>query len=319
MLLARTVWKFPLSIYVSAQRTLLTGDLSTICCIFAHFLFDNALIELLIGHLARHLDRPLPQSSSRVCRKTPPRFPARNNLRISVAALGTQNPIIPGQQLYGQMIPRPECDEDIHRHQKVAADKDLESFLDCIRKIHEQDGLSEFERKQLRKRDSSMISAPRAIGYEVVPVDMSESVSIDTDSTETEDDSFKSEALRACALRSVSVRLTSDKLGYVDSREAEGLILQSDGRRTYCVSENAPDVGEGMEVIATGRFRSASYADEYDEEDELLPDDLMISSIDTHDPHLSETRRSFGFQTSTSSQVVYYRPPETINSKFKEE
>lgn len=262
--------------------------------------FGTYSVQVPSFNLSRHYDRPLPQSSSRVYRKAPPCRNVRNNLRVSMAGLGRQDMLIPGQQLYGAMIPRPEYEEEINQFEKVTADKEMDSFKDYLRQISKLDGLSEYERKQLKRLDARA-ATPMAIGYEVVPIEVCESVSTDTESIE--DSWFDS--VRPCFLRSVSIKLVSDKLGYVNSRESKGLILQSDGDTTHCISENFQEEvqeEEGIEVIGTGRFQSVAYY--YDCSDEIT------SSINSQDAHVVEKRPSCVFQSTESTQIVYYEAPE---------
>eukprot|EP00536_Pseudo-nitzschia_multiseries_P001620 jgi/Psemu1/294478/fgenesh1_pm.21_\ len=216
--------------------------------------FGTYSVQVPSFNLSRHYDRPLPQSSSRIYRQAPKRRSTKNNLRMSVTELGNQKTLIPGQQLYGAMIPRPEYDEEIYMYQKVIADKKIESFRQDMEQIRKAGGLSDFERSQLKKSDNHA-GTPMSIGYEVVPFEICESESMDTESTE---DSM-GDPPKPPSLRNVSVKLMADKLGYVDSREARGLILQSDGDKTYCVSEDCREQEEGMEVIGLGRFESFPY------------------------------------------------------------
>lgn len=201
-----------------------------------------------LSRIACRYDRPLPQSSSRVCREKPALSRITSDREVSVADLGRNTPLIPGQQLYGCMIPRPEYDEKIHQFEKLAAEKKLRFFKDCVGRMNDVNGLSEFERKQLIKLDT-LVGTPMSIGYEVVPLEPFTSLSMDTDSTED----MKCGSGRPYSYHSVSVRLMSDKLEYIDSREATHLILESDGKSMYCVSEAKE---EGTEVVGTGRFYS---------------------------------------------------------------
>ena len=211
---------------------------------FTHF--SPAIVSILSTCAARHYDRPLSQSSSRVCREKPKEIRRAHNRRVSVADIGRKNPLIPGQQLYGCMIPRPEYDEKIHQYERAIAEQKMQSFKDCVGRINGLDGLSEFERRQLIRLDASA-GTPLSIGYEVVPLEISESVATDTDSSED----TKREPLVTNLLRSVSVKLMSDKLGYVDQREAKNLILESDGITTYCISEHSENGEEGIEISHT--------------------------------------------------------------------
>ena len=46
--------------------------------------------------------------------------------------LGKKDPLIPGQQLYGTMIPRPEYDYNVHRSEIVVAEKNMELFQSSL-------------------------------------------------------------------------------------------------------------------------------------------------------------------------------------------
>ena len=164
------------------------------------------------------------------------------NRRVSVANLGRKNPLIPGQQLYGRMIPRPEYDEKIHQFERSVAEQKMRSFKDCVEHINALDGLSEFERRQLITQEV-MAGTPMSIGYEVVPLEIAESTS-----TETDEISEPSVPVRTL-LRSVSIKLMSDKPAYVDQREAKNLIVESDGKSAYCTSERCDKVEEEIEVV----------------------------------------------------------------------
>ncbi len=212
----------------------------------------HSFVSLLLIFTARHFDRPLPQSSSRVCRDIPKLYGLNRKRRLSVVDIGRKNPLIPGQQLCGGMIPRPEYDEKIHQYQRIMAEQKMNSFKECVKRINGLDGLSDFERRQLIK-SQAMAGTPMSIGYEVALLEKSESMLTDTDSSED----TKSEGLRSNLLRSVSVRLVSDKTAYVSQRETKDLILESDGHMTYCISENDEYGEEGMEIIGTDRLPSS--------------------------------------------------------------
>ena len=248
--------------------------------------------------------------------------------------LGAKNPLILGQQLYGSMIPRPEYDEGIHQYEKVVAERKMQSFKDCVGRINGLDGLSEFERKHLIKLDT-LAGTPMSIGYEVVPFEPSESVSTELGSSEdTECDS-----LRPCFKRCVSVKLGSDKFGYVEPREAKHLILESDGKSTYCVSEK-----DEFEVVDTGRFHTSSYKnfpmDENDESSTSVnsrishttenPDDeneMSSTSVDSHLLHTTENWLSHTtynglpcvFSCDENMQVICSPPSEGAILKCKVE
>mmetsp|Transcript_25709 Transcript_25709/g.28797 ORF Transcript_25709/g.28797 Transcript_25709/m.28797 type:complete len:1027 (-) Transcript_25709:81-3161(-) len=263
--------------------------------------FGKYSVQVPCFNLSRHYDRPLPESSSRIYRKIPHRCCVRSNRRVSVTDLGKKDPLIPGQQLYGTMIPRPEFDDKVHQNEIIIAEMNLNLFQSCIKQINDTDGLSEYERKQLTKLDI-LATNPMAVGYEVIPYDIgidppSRVPSIDTDCEE-----ITSESRTFQKSRRLTVKLTADKPGYIDSRETNDLILESDGKNTYCVSENFSEVEEeGMEVIGIGRFQSSSLNDGYV--------DGELVAIDSHDPYGVENRLSSIFSHNDNIKVICYRPP----------
>jgi hypothetical protein len=238
-----------------------------------------------------------------------------------VTDLGKKDPLIPGQQLYGTMIPRPEYDYNVHRSEIVIAGKNMKLFQSCMKRINDTDGLSEYEKKQLMKSDA-FETTPMAVGYEVVPFDigiapLSEASSTDS-ADEFEEEMMTSDVRKLQKLqmsRRFTVKLMSDTPGYIDSREANDLILESDGKNTYCVSEIACEIEveeEGMEVIGIGRFQSSLYNNNF-------PFDEELAAIDSNDPHGVENRLSSVFSSNESIQVIFYRPPEGEILKWKEE
>jgi len=260
--------------------------------------FGTYSVQVPSFNLSRHHDRPLPQSSSRIYRKAPQRHDSK---RVSVTKFGMQTTLIPGQQLYGAMIPRPEYDEEIYQYQKGIAEKKMESFKEDMKQISKVDGLSDYERSQLKRLDTQA-ATPMSIGYEVVPFEVCEAESMDTEST----DESKGDPPRSSTLRNVSVKLMSDKVGYVDPREAKDMILQSDGVKTYCIHESSwEEEDQGMEVIGIGRFESFPY--NRDNSEELA-----------HEKEVGNRHSCVLFSTE-STQVVYYDAPEHGELKLKNE
>jgi len=225
-------------------------------CKFVAHIFVQVVNRYAFSHFfsisfpcsARHFDRPLPQSSSRVCRQNPKAINRARKRRVSVAEIGRKNPLIPGQQLYGDMIPRPEYDEKIFQYQRTVAEQKMQSFRERVKRINSLDGLSEYERRQLIKSEALM-GTPMSIGYEVALLEKSGSMTTDTDSSD--DTEPEQPTARPYCLRSVSVRLESDKMGYVDRREGRDMIFESDGIATYCISERDEVGEEGMEIVGT--------------------------------------------------------------------
>ena len=159
------------------------------------------------------------------------------------------SPWIPGQQLYGAMIPRPQEDDDLHKEEAEVGEKLLKLFYDRIQSIKDAEGLSEYEHKQLLKLGVRASSVPMSFGYEVTPLLPSASSAAEQDGSISSDQdisplesvlSNKSissidkprSANLASSLR-VSVKLTSDKNEFVENRESRGVVLEGDGTTTY--------------------------------------------------------------------------------------
>jgi C2 domain len=292
--------------------------------------FGQYSVQVPSFNLSRHFDRPLPQSSSRVCRKVP-KLCRQSSRRMSVADIGG-GPWIPGQHLYGQMIPRPQHDENMHKEEALIGEKILKLFQDRVRDIKDAEGLSEFEQKQLLKLGVRPNSIPMSFGYEVTPLliennynyskshkSMAESrvtrsfdgsvSSIDSDSN-----ARHFNAMRREVSARVAVRLTSDKEQFMDNRESNDVVLESDGVSTYCISENMAEE-EGLEVIGLGRYNTIVETVETFEED--LKESMSNESLDVND------KLSRAFSSNEHVQVAYYRPVDeedeeaTIDHYFK--
>ncbi|KAG7365165.1 C2 domain containing protein [Nitzschia inconspicua] len=279
--------------------------------------FGQYSVQVPSFNLSRHFDRPLPQSSSRVCRKTP-KIGRQRSRRLSVVDTGNA-PRIPGQQLYGVMIPRPQDDENVHNEEARVGERLLKQFHDRVHEIKDAEGLSEYEQKQLLKLGVHPNSIPMSFGYEVTPLLMeNENPSTNQQGTiesrqdrssfdgsvSSIDSGFKSRhhgAINRDVSVRVAVRLTSDKEQFVDNWESNNVVLESDGVTTYCISENAAEE-EGLEVIGLGRFNTISETVEKFEED--LRESMSNESLEV------DHRLSRAFSSNEHVQVAYYRPTE---------
>ena len=230
--------------------------------------FGKYSVQVPSFNLTRHFDRPLPESSGRVCRKGKSRNCGRSSRRLSVVDISKKGePWIPGQQLYGDLIPRPEYDMSVYEQEVAVQEKEMRKFRARVKKIKDADGISQAARKVLAKLGHDIHDSPMAFGYEVALED-----TVDVD--DTEDDGpydensqaqdhgenhpnirdhhthFKSLALGA----RLTVRMTSDKKQFISKRDRTRVVLAVDGNSTYCVSDDKIPEELGMEVIGTGRF-----------------------------------------------------------------
>ena len=107
--------------------------------------------------------------------------------RMSAADLKDDDPWIPGQQLYGRMIPRPEDDEEIHKEEAIVGERLMKVFQERVNEIKESEGLSEYERKELLKLGVHANAFPMNFGFEVTPL-LFENDGEDEEADDTSDD-----------------------------------------------------------------------------------------------------------------------------------
>mmetsp|Transcript_3353 Transcript_3353/g.7935 ORF Transcript_3353/g.7935 Transcript_3353/m.7935 type:complete len:1186 (-) Transcript_3353:1130-4687(-) len=265
--------------------------------------FGKYSVQIPSFNLARHFDRPLPESSGRVCRKGKSRNCGRSSRRLSVVDISKEGePWIPGQQLYGDLIPRPEYDISVYEQEVAVQEKAMRKFRARVKKIKNADGISQVARKVLARLGHDE-GSPMAFGYEVA---LEDTLGVDDndddgpydekgqeqnheekhENTRDHHTHFKSLALGA----RLTVRMTSDKKQFISKRDLNQVVLAVDGNSTYCVSDDKIPEEVGMEVIGTGRF----------------------SAFDDDELHQSE---------SDDSRLLY-RPDDSVgggNGKQKEE
>jgi hypothetical protein len=248
-----------------------------------------------------------------------------------VADLKDEDPWIPGQQLYGCMIPRPEDDEEIHREEAIVGERIMKAFQDRVKEIKDAEGLSEYERKQLLKLGVHVNSVPMAFGYEVTPLlsEQGEEEEQDTDDVSSDGNNERVDFVKSLSSRRdnllpslsssrVAVKLTSDKEDFVDNRESKDLVLESDGKTTYCISEpctsqeGGEEQEEGLEVIGLGRYNTMGESTESFEEELLLADSNESLEVD------DRLCRKFASNSKNSRiKVAYCYRPSSSSSKVE--
>ena len=101
---------------------------------------------------ARHYDRPLADSSARVCHDAPPR-PESDR----------ESPYIPGQQFYGAMIPRSEDENKLYQEEALRLRERLVRLQNRMKKP------GSLPRKSTNKSATDLMNMPSSLGYEIVP------------------------------------------------------------------------------------------------------------------------------------------------------
>jgi hypothetical protein len=284
--------------------------------------FGKYSVQVPSFNLSRHFDRPLPDSSSVVC-KDFAKLCRQNGHPMSVVTDVHKDPWIPGQHLYGMMIPRPEEDEKVYRAEAVIGERVLKQFQDRVREIKDAEGLSEYEQNQLLKLGVRPNSIPMSFGYEVTPLlvendhcssgdgavtlgrsNVGSTFDNDSVSRLTNNNNHNNTTIgmnKEVSVR-VAVKLTSDMQQFVDDRESNDVVLESNGVSTYCISENAIDE-EGLEVIGLGRYNT-----------------IVVEAVETYEEELRESkstdtlqvddRLTRAFSSNEHVQVAYYRQSE---------
>lgn len=227
---------------------------------------------------------------------------------MSVVELRGQDKWIPGQQLYGRMIPRPEFDSEVHNSEVVVQASLLKKIQDRVRQIQDAKGLSEHERLELRKL-GVLANTPMSYGYEVVPL---RNGILDFEEPDEDNDDPRPKMKKDRSVR-VAVKLMSDRNEYVETRESNKVVLESTGDSTYCISDNSGKE-EGLEIVGLGRYSTTE-----DPMDLLENDELIIQSRKSLAEDFPHTL-SMVFHCGDKTQMAFYRPFEPEHClKCKEE
>jgi hypothetical protein len=189
-----------------------------------------------------------------------------------------------------------------------------------VKQIIHTEGFTEYERRQLLKLGVRASNTPMAFGYEVTPLLLKDQSQLQENNESA--DYLTSDAKKETSVR-FAVQLTSDKQDFVDDRESHGVILESDGKTTYCISEHGIEE-EGLEVIGLGRFNTMEETESFEEDltgtasqDSLEVDDKLSRIQDSLEV---DDKLSRIFSSSDRIQVAFFRPTETDQtSKMKEE
>jgi len=197
-------------------------------------------------NLARHHDRPLPESFARICRK--------GATKVNVHK---DSPWIPGQQLLGVMIPQP-----VHAEHNSKDEKVFDALLSRIEGLR-RDGLA--RRLSNPSLDEGL---PSAVGYELIIKEDDESHHVnDYDSGDHEDDDESSDKNESNGDKredvltkrldiSPSRSSIGDKVVVVDTCRyhlKKGKISAVDYSEQSIVMDTATDE-MGIEIVDIGRF-----------------------------------------------------------------
>lgn len=283
--------------------------------------FGRFSTEVPAFNLCRHFDRPLPQSSARIFHTEAGGIIEEASEDIDETEKKKSWDIdetkkktlwLPGQQLYGSMIPRPE---NVFNRNKELEQKEitpllmLEARLAALKAAEASGGgLS-----RIAKRVSLIRRAeePRASGYELLCRDESElgqpmlnALCIgpyQEEPTEEMKTTADKQIPHMCLLTG-----SEDESSVIDSSE------QNSNLSILPISQYAPALEEeGLEVVACGRLiTDTNEEDEREEEDdEEEEDEESDSSFSFHSDKGSDHETlSALYQASDSTFVAFYRP-----------
>mmetsp|Transcript_27095 Transcript_27095/g.30920 ORF Transcript_27095/g.30920 Transcript_27095/m.30920 type:complete len:1030 (-) Transcript_27095:480-3569(-) len=251
-------------------------------------------------NLARHYDRPLPESWAKIRRDIV------KCKELSLRGIPNKNPYFPGQQLYGTMIPKPQLPKIFLNHESFYRRK----LLNILRKSIEKTTIEStiiLEQPKLElsseAEDSNESNLHVPSGYEIIPdgkgcyVELSNSVA-----------SFESES-------STLLKTTSNK------KNTTGIAEISTDSICSTKHENRGNITEdeeGIEIVGLGRYSSWAYDDnenddgndndDYDKgEEEREP--VVDCSLDLK--RLQPSRLSEMHKSSERVLVAFYRPTES--------
>ena len=223
-------------------------------------------------------------------------------------------PWIPGQQLYGAMIPRPEREAKLYRQESLRQRKLLANLELLVKRTQRTNGVPKSEGHKLIKmgEDTNLLSS---LGYEVVP-------DADTDHEETPREEEVIYVEHGVSNSRVFVVL-SDNDGTVNLDRSDRLVLESDGATAYATS---PDYSidepeeEGVEIVGLGRL--STLCESYDDDKDLLHHARSVEEDDSSD---ADAGLSFMYQASERvHHFGFHRPPKktlegSVSSAAEEE
>ena len=160
---------------------------------------------------------------------------------------------IPGQQLFGEMIPRPEQDSQLHEIDLLRQREKLDRFRAAVKESVARNGIEATRERLALNKLGFDSQVPLSLGYEVIL----EGFSMPSDEN-AEYTYERPERQR------VSVVLTSSDKKMAGCVYDSKLLLESDGKFVY---EVQPDDDasfkseEGTEIILRGRYSSSSRED----------------------------------------------------------
>lgn len=210
-------------------------------------------------------------------------------------------PWIPGQQLYGAMIPRPERQATLYRQEALRQRKQLAN-LDLLVKnnVPKSEG-----RKLIRMGEDTYL--PSSLGYEVV-----------LDAGTDHEESPREEEVNYVEHRVLNSRtlvVLSDNDGCANSDRSERLVLESDGATTYATSPDyitdEPEE-EGVEIVGLGRL--STLCKSYDDDQDLLHLSRSIEGDDS-----SDTDDGLFLMYQASERVHYFGFHQPPNKKILEQ
>lgn len=205
-------------------------------------------------------------------------------------------PWIPGQQLHGDMIPRPGSQNPGQKGEEKEKEK-IAMYQELVNQIRKSSGVLTIDQLKLKKMGMDL-NTPMSFGYEVIPLEGEGENHQDEPCCSSLNNNERKSSTR------LSVQLTADN-AFSTSNSFEQLLLEKDGENIYEVDSDYPAGNsdeEGMEIVGLGRYSTLA------EEAEMYEHDLMTMPSTDSLLQDNESRLSQMFKSSDKIEVVFYRP-----------
>jgi len=199
-----------------------------------------------------------------------------------------ETPWIPGQHLFGVMIPRPEHETESMNQQMKTLNQKLQDFKTRVATANMSKGDAKNGRLALTKLGFDSL-VPLSFGYEIVP---------DSHECDNKAKSFNETLARPSR---ISIILTSDEMDAAGSQVRDEVVLETDGVSVYEVrsSEESSEGEEGLEVVGLGRY--STFSDDFDEQKLCTRStDALFQECGSH--------LSMIYKSSERIDVAFYHP-----------
>ena len=225
-----------------------------------------------------------------------------------MADIPTLGPWIPGQQLYGSMIPRPEHEALLYKDEAERVRAHLLAFEKRVKAIMAGNGNNKEDRLRLRNLEMFDMSIPRTLGYEVVPFGEHRDGEEPLNEAKEDGSLGSSSIVRRRILpklflsKRLSVIPTDDDHPTIGLDSPDQIVLECNQYSTYEITlckrseskmEEEDGEEEGVEIVAMGRLSTLMDLGESGRAKETINGDGGLSLM---------------YQSSDRIHVAFFRP-----------